>query len=199
LHAKIYIPVDPVFSLETMFQQAPAGWGTKLQLKYLLRLLARKRLIIELLATAILFFTNTTVEQDRVLFDKKTNSVSNVSSMIVEGKALDPGSVPPTVETRVREYFEDTPIMIEIAYCESRFKHYSKHGGVLRGKLIPEDVGVMQINEYFHADTAERLGYDLHSLEGNMAYAKWLYEREGTTPWQPSVKCWAGYHELARR
>jgi hypothetical protein len=31
---------------------------------------------------------------------------------------------------------------------------------------------------------------DIYSLEGNMAYAKFLYENEGTKPWRSSSKCW---------
>ena len=57
----------------------------------------------------------------------------------------------------------------------------------------------MQINTYYHADTAERLGIDIHSLEGNMAYAKNLYEREGLQPWSASSKCWSKSAHVAMR
>ncbi len=184
-----------------MFQQALAGWGTKHQLKFLLRLLARKRLIIEFLTTALLFLTNSSTQQDRVPFYKReyTNTVV-VSNAIVEGEALDPSIIPLTIETRVRDYFKDTPLLIEIAYCESRFRQYGKDGDVLRGEVVPEDIGVMQINEYFHKDAALKLGFDIYSLEGNLAYAKWLYEKEGSQPWKPSAKCWAKQgNELARK
>lgn len=57
----------------------------------------------------------------------------------------------------------------------------------------------MQINEYYHKDTAKRLGYNIYSLKGNMAYAKWLYKREGTAPWASSSKCWGKYAEIAMK
>ncbi len=52
----------------------------------------------------------------------------------------------------------------------------------------------MQINTYYHRDAAEKLGMDLYSLHGNLAYAQYLYEKEGTVPWNSSKPCW-GKHE----
>ncbi|MBX4197721.1 hypothetical protein KW782_00095 [Candidatus Parcubacteria bacterium] len=96
----------------------------------------------------------------------------------------------PSVEKYVRAYFAKTPILAEIAYCESRFTHYTYTGTVVRGKIVHEDVGVMQINEDYHLKTAEKLGYNIHSLQGNLAYAQYLYERQGVQPWSASAPCW---------
>ncbi len=96
---------------------------------------------------------------------------------------------PQTVEQRVRLYFAGIPIMADIARCESRFRQYDADGNVLRGQ-VHSDVGVMQINEYYHGKEARALGYDLYTLDGNMAFARYLYEREGTTPWLSSSYCW---------
>lgn len=105
--------------------------------------------------------------------------------------------IPATLEQQVREYFSDSPILAEIAKCESTFRHYGSNGDVIKGKVNKSDVGVMQINKYYHLERAERLGYDLETVEGNMAYAKWLYEKEGTKPWNSSSKCWKKYAETA--
>ena len=104
---------------------------------------------------------------------------------------------PITLETYVRDYFKDTPLLAEIAKCESRFTHLDKNGKVIRGEVTIEDVGVMQINEFYHEDRAEKLGFNLHTLDGNLAYAKWLYAKEGTAPWVSSEKCWKKYGHLA--
>ncbi len=48
----------------------------------------------------------------------------------------------------------------------------------------------MQINEYYHAKTAEKMGLDIYTLEGNMAYAKYLYEKNGLSDWDASRPCW---------
>ena len=86
-----------------------------------------------------------------------------------------------TVKETVKDYFENDPILIEIAKCESRFRQFDESGDVLRGTVTPEDIGVMQINKRYHLLKSKDLGYDIHTLDGNMAYAKWLYEKEDET------------------
>jgi len=99
-------------------------------------------------------------------------------------------SVTQTVAQFARTYFADIPIMVDIARCESRFRQFDADGNVLRGKVNTGDIGLMQINEGYHAETAEKLGIDINTIEGNAAYARWLYDREGTDPWVSSSKCW---------
>ena len=99
-------------------------------------------------------------------------------------------SRPVTVEDHVRLYFSDKPVLAEIAECESRFRHFDKKGNPLRGEQNPQDVGVMQINVFYHGEKAEELGLDLTSIGDNMAYARYLYEKEGTKPWKSSAACW---------
>ncbi len=116
-------------------------------------------------------------------------SFSNIS--IVDGMALSaPLYVDNKVELEVREYFEDIPILAEIAKCESQFTHVGKSGNIIRGKVNQSDIGVMQINTYYHAEEAEKAGLNLTTLQGNMAYAKLLYEKEGSAPWASSSSCW---------
>ncbi len=97
---------------------------------------------------------------------------------------------PLTLESHVREYFKDTPILAEVARCESTFRHILSDGRVLRGKVNSDDVGVMQINEYYHSKTADRMDLNLKDLDDNLAYAKYLYNKEGVKPWMSSSKCW---------
>ena len=93
-------------------------------------------------------------------------------------------------EEAVRTYFKDIPVMVSIARCESHFRHTLADGSVLRGVVDNRDVGVMQINTGYHADTAKKYNLDLLKLEDNMAYARILYEKQGTAPWSASAKCW---------
>lgn len=97
---------------------------------------------------------------------------------------------PYTLESHVREYFKDTPVLAEVARCESTFRHILSNGKTLRGEVNPDDVGVMQINEEYHAKTATRMGLDLKKIDDNLAYAKYLYQKEGLKPWMSSSKCW---------
>lgn len=95
-----------------------------------------------------------------------------------------------TPEQYVRSYFADIPVMADIASCESHFQQYASDGSVHRGEVNHSDVGIMQVNEYYHSKTAEKLGLDLYTMEGNVAYARYLYEKEGTQPWISSKPCW---------
>lgn len=96
-----------------------------------------------------------------------------------------------SVEEYVRTYFADTPILATIAQCETHFRHYEQDGTVVRGDINESDLGVMQINEYYHGETAKERGYDIYTLHGNLAYARDLYERQGVQPWSSSAHCWA--------
>ncbi|MBX2866886.1 hypothetical protein KTR10_02950 [Candidatus Kaiserbacteria bacterium] len=81
--------------------------------------------------------------------------------------------------------------MIQVARCESTFRHTLADGSVLRGKVDSADTGVMQINKRYHGETAEKLGLDLENIYDNMAYARYLYETQGTQPWSASSPCWS--------
>jgi hypothetical protein len=48
----------------------------------------------------------------------------------------------------------------------------------------------MQINEHYHSATAAKLGLDLYTIQGNVAYARYLYDKQGTAPWSSSQPCW---------
>lgn len=93
-------------------------------------------------------------------------------------------------EAIVRDYFRDIPVMIQVARCESTFRHTLSDGSVLQGRVDSDDTGVMQINKRYHLKTAESLGLDLDDMYDNMAYARHLYEKQGTQPWSASAPCW---------
>src|SRR3989338_749404 len=90
----------------------------------------------------------------------------------------------------LKEYFSDTPILADIAFCESTYRQLGMNGEVLRGNKDSDYIGVMQINLRYHGKQAEELGLDLQGLEGNLAYAKYLYQKQGVEPWRSSEKCW---------
>lgn len=94
-------------------------------------------------------------------------------------------------EAVVRSYFKDVPVLIQIARCESTFRHVRKDGSVLTGNVDPADTGVMQINKRYHLESAQKMGLDLNNIYDNMAYARHLYEEQGTQPWSASSACWS--------
>lgn len=97
---------------------------------------------------------------------------------------------PVTLEQYVQNYFAETPILAKISKCESGYRQFDSHGQILRGEVNKDDVGLMQINEFYQGDKAKKLGLDLETVQGNLAYAKHLFDTEGTTPWSASQKCW---------
>lgn len=100
-------------------------------------------------------------------------------------------------QDHVEEYFADIPVMADIAYCESRFRQYDASGNLFRGKVDSADVGVMQVNERYHKAESAKLGYDIHTLEGNLGYARHLYETQGVQPWKSSAPCWNAENTFA--
>lgn len=89
-----------------------------------------------------------------------------------------------------KEYFKDTPVLAEIARCESTYRQFGPEGTILRGKVNSADVGVLQINEKYHSARSKELGMDIHTLEGNLKYGALLYKEQGSRPWNASKPCW---------
>jgi hypothetical protein len=83
-----------------------------------------------------------------------------------------------------------------VAFCESRHRHYDRHGKVLRGRKNRNNIGLYQINRLWHERRATQLGYNIWSLHGNTGYALRLYREHGLAPWTATARC---QRDLARR
>jgi hypothetical protein len=92
------------------------------------------------------------------------------------------------VESSVRSYFADAPTMAAIAKCESGFRQFDGDGSVLFDPSYSM-VGVFQISTA-HLPESLSEGMDIMTLQGNMAYARYLYDQDGTDPWLDSMSCW---------
>jgi hypothetical protein len=97
------------------------------------------------------------------------------------------------VEARVTEYFSDIPVMIAIASCESEFRQYEPDGRLLVNPNPRSTAsGVYQILYKQHAKVwAKNPQTNITTLEGNMAFARQMYEESGTSPWNSSKGCWS--------
>ncbi|MSR78578.1 MAG: hypothetical protein EXS59_00315 [Candidatus Taylorbacteria bacterium] len=160
--------------------------------------------MIELTTSAMIlfsiFYSGPTIPQRTVESQPKTEKAIVADPMIVDNVAfMYAVSNKRTVEGAVREYFRDTPILAEIAKCESTFRHTGDKGEIIRGIANSDDIGVMQINEYYHSKEARNAGINLKTLEGNMAFAKRLYDKFGTSPWISSANCWQKYTTIAKK
>lgn len=117
--------------------------------------------------------------------------IEETATSTTGAKKIKPVDLNKGIEEEVREYFKDYPVLADVAYCESRYRQFNnKTGEVFRGIENTKDVGILQINEYYHKERATKLGFDLHTKEGNMGYAKLLYLEKGAQPWFASSPCW---------
>lgn len=82
------------------------------------------------------------------------------------------------------------PILDKIAKCESGGNQFDKNGKVIKGKVNKADSGKYQINTNIWGKKAKELGFDLNTLQGNEAMAKWIFFHKGSVPWVNSSKCW---------
>jgi hypothetical protein len=101
-----------------------------------------------------------------------------------------------STEQYVRQQFADTPIMIQIAYCESTFRQLDSNGNPIKNHKGSSATGVMQIMASIHEEDANKLGMDINTLEGNVRFARYLYDKFGTKPWDDSKDCWAPESDL---
>ena len=86
------------------------------------------------------------------------------------------------IEAKVRQVFADAPIMVSVAKCESGLLQFRSDGSLVRS---PNGlyIGVFQIDENIHGQYAMSLGLDITTVDGNLAYARHLYDQKGSQPW----------------
>lgn len=123
-----------------------------------------------------------------MLINAHAESEQATTTQIVTNRSL---ATSTDMEAYLREEYAETPILVDIARCESEFRQFDKNGKLIRGRVNAADVGLMQINEFYHADTARNMGIDIHTVEGNIAFAKYLYSKYGSSPWSASQPCWS--------
>jgi len=126
-----------------------------------------------------------------------TSVAANTGERIAEEFAVPtdhPAVNPQFVEQEVIEYFHDLPVMIAIASCESEFRQYDSDGNLLVNPHPRSTAsGVYQILYVSHRRSwSQTPETDITTLEGNLAFARQLYEESGTAPWNESRRCWQG-------
>lgn len=99
---------------------------------------------------------------------------------------------PETLGAYVEEYFADAPIMADIAWCESRYRHLGSDGQIIKNPKSTA-IGIMQIMSSIHDPLASEMGINIRTLKGNLEYARHLYETQGTKPWNASKTCWGKF------
>lgn len=119
---------------------------------------------------------------------KAETLVSATSTTIEAVKEIEEPTKSPSVSS-----LEQMPqVLLDISWCESRDRQervgYNKRAD---GTVWSRDIGRWQINDYYHAETARRMGFDIYTEEGNALYALVLYNTNGTRDWNASKPCWS--------
>ncbi len=87
------------------------------------------------------------------------------------------------IKQKIRETFpEESETMVRIAKCESNFNY----------KVVSptNDHGLLQINQAAHGKRLAELNINALTVEGNLKYARMLYDESGTNSWYMSKECW---------
>lgn len=78
--------------------------------------------------------------------------------------------------------FSNLPVKFQkTIICESGGRQFDSKGNVLVSNT--NDRGIMQINAPIHQKKALKMGYDIDTMEGNLAYGYWLYKQDGLRHW----------------
>ncbi len=94
-----------------------------------------------------------------------------------------------TAKMAIEEVFgSDTP-MVAVAECESRLLQFDKPNHPTKNPTSSA-YGLFQVMKSIHNDTALDMDMNIYTLKGNILYAKYLYDKEGLTPWISSSNCW---------
>lgn len=101
----------------------------------------------------------------------------------IDVEEIQPEPQPKSVEEKIEIAFgEEAEIMKKIFICESNLKQFSDNGEPLQSPT--RDFGISQINEKTWDKKAQELGLDYkHSIDDNLAMAKYVYEVSGKTAW----------------
>jgi hypothetical protein len=135
----------------------------------------------------------------KAIADAKVATVTAAeATTTVEALPADHPLTTVSIEAYVRDYFKDIPLLAEISKCESTFRQFDSNGHVIRGRVNNGDIGIMQINKYYHEEDAIKLGLDIYTIDGNLKYARWLFNKYGSDPWSSSSKCWNKYTKIAQ-
>ena len=105
---------------------------------------------------------------------------------------IKPESTQEMITRIAKSYGQDPELVLAIIKCEG--EQYRTLGNNTnydkQDRAWSTDIGLFQINDYYHAKTAEKMGIDIHTDRGNIVYAMWLMQKNGTRDWSASKQCW---------
>ena len=96
-----------------------------------------------------------------------------------------------TIEQKITklalEYHVNPAVVHAIISCESEYKS----SAIGKMAVIGQDIGIWQINSYFHEEAAKERGLNIYNSNDNLRYGMILLFEKGTQPWKASRTCWS--------
>ena len=130
-------------------------------------------------------------------------SAKKVYTYVSEQSFDPPSAHDDDIDTEVvenKQAYEDLrPTLLPVCSCESSYEgnatsipqQFEQDGITVRtGRINSDDIGMCQINTYYHLEDSQKMGIDIYTAEGNVEYANHLYDTQGVTPWNWSSHCW---------
>lgn len=84
------------------------------------------------------------------------------------------------------EYGLNENLVRRIIQCESGFVK----DAIGTKAVVGKDIGLFQLNTYYHKNTMLSRGMDIYDPKDNLEYGFMLLNKEGVKPWEASSKCW---------
>lgn len=103
--------------------------------------------------------------------------------------------VEPTFDSEISrlalEYGIDEVLARRIISCESQIYKRAKNENLDKnGNVWSSDHGYWQINDFYHEESAKKMGLDIYNWQDNLEYGAYLMKIQGTAPWSASRYCW---------
>lgn len=99
-------------------------------------------------------------------------------------------------QNNISSKWQGYDLLKRICSCESNGdvnkepRQFDENGKVIRGQTTPTDIGECQISLKYHQKEVNQLGLNVYIEADNVKYAKILFDREGSKPWNWSKGCW---------
>lgn len=88
------------------------------------------------------------------------------------------------------QYGIDENLVRRIIQCESGFVKHAVGINYRNGVAWSKDIGLGQINDYYHQDTMSRLGLDIYTPKDNLEYMFVLLKEDPSVHYKASSGCW---------
>lgn len=113
--------------------------------------------------------------------------------VLTTGTTAPYSTIDEAITSLAKKYKQDEKLARKIISCEGQaYKQIGNNKNIDKdGKVWSVDVGLWQINNYYHEANAIKMGLDIYDDYGNLEYGFILLSTQGVKPWKASQRCWS--------